>query len=265
MDYSQMTREKIKYISFGMANLELFDKLKEILDSKNVSASRASQEAGLGIDFIRDLKRKNSRPKLDNLIKLAQSLNVDVNIFLQALDQDIKLSPNSALQPIELKTVYIRGEVQAGKWTSAIEWPREEWIPTFMPPHPFYEKMKPFALKVKGDSMNLILPEGSIVVAVNFTELGRNPEDGECVVTIRRDPLTDNYEATLKIVQIREDGSIFLWPRSNNPKFVKPIQLPKMTMEYQGNGHDGDTSSAPDVMIQSLVISVTTIMGKVKI
>lgn len=243
----------------------LVSKIEEILERENLSERKACLNADIGIDFIRDMRRKGNKPKADKLIKLAKSLNVDVNIFLQALDHNIKLSPNSALQPIELKTVYIRGEVQAGKWTSAIEWPRDEWIPTFMPPHPFYEKMKPFALKVKGDSMNLILPEGSIVVAVNFTELGRNPEDGECVVTIRRDPLTDNYEATLKIVQIREDGSVLLWPRSNNPDFVKPIQLPKMTMEYQGNGHDGDTSSAPDVMIQSLVISANTIMGKVKI
>lgn len=239
-------------------------KIKEILDHQNLSERKACLDAGIGIDFIRDMRRKGNKPKADKLIKLAQALNVDVNIFLQALDQDIKLSPTS-LQPAELKTIFIRGEVQAGKWTQATEWPREEWIPTGMIPHSFYERMKPFALKVKGESMNLMFPEGSIVVAVNFCELGRNPEDGECVVTIRRDPLTDNYEATLKIVQIREDGSTFLWPRSNHPDFTKPIQLPRMTTQYQGNGQDGDTSSAPDVIIQSLVISANTPVGKVKI
>ncbi|CAI3958315.1 LexA family transcriptional regulator [Commensalibacter papalotli (ex Botero et al. 2024)] len=239
--------------------------IKKIAEEKNASLSGIGISAGVGPDFIRKLEYAKNGPPIEKLIKLAHALNVDINIFLKALDHDIKFSPNSSLQPTELKTVYIRGEVQAGKWTSAIEWPREEWIPTFMPPHPFYEKMKPFALKVKGDSMNLKFPDGSIVVAVNFCELGRNPEDGECVVTIRRDPLTDNYEATLKIVQIRDDGSVFLWPRSNNPDFIKPIQLPRMTTQYQGNGFDGDTSSAPDVMIQSLVISANTIVGKDKI
>lgn len=247
-----------------MSNIELFNKISLILEEKGVSASKACVNAGLGVDFLRNLKRYSFRPKIENLQKLANYLEVDINIFIKIIDQDIKFTPNS-LQPVEMKTVYIRGEVQAGQWKEATEWPREDWVPTYMPPNPFYEKMNPFALKVKGDSMNLMFPDGSIVVAVNYTELGRNPEDGECVVTIRRDPLTDCFEATLKIVQIRDDGSVLLWPRSNNPDFVKPIQLPRMTLNYQGNGQDGDTSSAPDIMIQSLVISANTAVGKVKI
>ncbi|CAI3953936.1 SOS-response transcriptional repressor LexA (RecA-mediated autopeptidase) (LexA) (PDB:1AY9) [Commensalibacter communis] len=239
-------------------------KIEEILKQEGLSERKACLNAGISIDFIRDMRRNGNTPKTDKLLKLAQSLNIDVNIFLHALNENISPVP-STLYPVQLKTIYIRGQVQAGQWTQAIEWPREDWVPVPMPEDPKYKDFPTFALAVKGDSMNLMYPDGSIVIAVNFCDLGRNPENGECVVTIRRDPLTDCYEATLKIVQIREDGSVLLWPRSNHPDFTKPIQLPKITTKYQGNGFDGDCSSAPDIMIQSLVIWSLNSVQKVPI
>lgn len=246
----------------------LLNKINKVLVEKNIKASRASIKAGLGPDFIRKLKNAKNFPKTDAIFKLAKALDTDVNYFLEVIDDNITrplISKNNALTPIPLKTVYIRGQVQAGNWTEATEWSREKWVPVPMPIDPKYEDLPAFALYVKGDSMNLLYPEGSIVIAIKFSDLGRNPENGECVVTIRRDPLTDCYEATLKIVQIREDGSVLLWPRSNNPDFTKPIQLPRMTTSYQGNGFNGDTASHPDVLIQSLVIWSLNRTGKVKL
>lgn len=231
----------------------LVKKIEEILKREGLSERKACLNAGVSIDFIRNMRRNGNTPKTGNLIKLAQSLNIDVNIFLNALGQNV-VTKTTASNFVKLKTVYIRGQVQAGQWTQAIEWPKEEWIPVTIPEDPKYKNFPMCALAVKGDSMNRLYPDGSIVVAVNFCDLGRNPENGECVVTIRRDPLTDCFEATLKIVQIHEDGSVLLWPKSNNPDFTRPLKLPKLSHKYQGNDFDGDTSSTPDVLIQSLVI-----------
>ncbi|EHD14116.1 hypothetical protein CIN_09800 [Commensalibacter intestini A911] len=245
-----------------MPNIDLFNQINTILKNKGISASRASVQAGLGIDFIRDLKRRQSRPKLENLQKLANYLDIDINIFLKILDENIVMRDTPTSNSF-FSTIYIIGQIQAGQWTQATEWPKEDWIPFPFPMDTQYKDFPTFALKVKGDSMNLLYPEGSIVIAINFCDLGRNPENGECVVTIRRDPLTDCYEATLKVVQIRDDGSVLLWPRSDNPDFTKPIQLPKITTRYQGNGMDGDSSSAPDILIQSLVIWSFNVASKV--
>lgn len=248
-----------------MSVAALVSKIEEILQKEGLSERKACLDAGISIDFIRNMRRNGNTPKTDNLLKLAQSLNVDINIFLHKLNNKIPLNDNPPISPPPFPTIYIIGQVQAGQWTQATEWPKEDWIPFPFPIDTRYKDCPTFALKVKGDSMNLLYPDGSIVIAVNFCDLARNPENGECVVTIRRDPLTDCYEATLKIVQIREDGSVLLWPRSNNPDFTKPIQLPKMTTKYQGNGMDGDTSSAPDVFIQSLVIWSISSVQKVPI
>ncbi|MDI2091662.1 LexA family protein [Commensalibacter oyaizuii] len=251
-----------------MTNKILLNQIDKILKEKKISARKASIDAGVGEDFIRNLRRYNNMPKTDKLLKLANSLNIDVNFFLDALEK----SPQKKIQttkdhllPIPITTIYIRGEVQAGQWNSAIEWPQSDWIPLTVPIDHRYQKFTTFALTVKGDSMNLLYPEGTVIIAVNFSEIGRNPEDGDCVITIRRDALTDCYEATLKIIQIKDDGSVLLWPKSDNPNFVKPIVLPTINSKYQESKMEGDSASTPDLVIQSLVIGSYNIVGKMNI
>lgn len=248
-----------------MKNQTLLDQIEKILKEKGLSARKASIKAGIGEDFIRNLRRYNNIPKTDKLLKLANALDVNLNYFLNAAQENKDTLKNKVNSPIPITTIYIRGEVQAGQWNTAVEWPKSDWIPITVPSDRRYKHFTTFALTVKGDSMNLLYPEGTIVIAVNFTDIGRNPEDGDCVITIRRDTLTDCYEATLKIIQIKEDGSVLLWPKSDNPNFVKPIILPKLTNEYQGNGMDGDNASTPDITIQSLVIGSYNIVGKMNI
>ncbi|CAI3958886.1 SOS-response transcriptional repressor LexA (RecA-mediated autopeptidase) (LexA) (PDB:1AY9) [Commensalibacter communis] len=249
----------------NMKNKILLDQIEKLLQEKKISARKASIKAGVGEDFIRNLKRYNNIPKTDKLIKLAQALDVNVNFFLNPVKKHDSSSNIEVNSPIPITTIYIRGEVQAGQWNTATEWPESDWIPLTVPVDRRYKHFNSFALTVKGDSMNLLYPEGTIVIAINFSDIGRNPEDGDCVITIRRDSLTDCYEATLKIIQIKEDGSVLLWPKSDNPNFVKPIILPKLTKEYQGNGMDGDIASTPDITIQSLVIGSYNMVGKMNI
>lgn len=248
-----------------MKNKTLIEQIEKILKNKGLSARKASIKAGVGEDFIRNLRRYNNIPKTDKLLKLADALDVDVNHFLNELSDSETALKNEAISPLPIATIHIRGEVQAGQWNTAIEWPQTDWIPLTVPLDHRYKSFTTFALTVKGDSMNLLYPEGTIVIAVNFSDIGRNPEDGDCVITIRRDNLTDCYEATLKIIQIKEDGSVLLWPKSDNPNFVKPIILPKLTYEYQGNGMDADNACTPDITIQSLVIGSYNIVGKMNI
>ena len=243
-----------------MRNKILLDKINTILKERNISASRASIDAGLGPDFVRKLKNAKNYPKIDALFKLAKILNIDVNYFLEAIDSNTHYKKSNR-QDIFLKTIYIQGIIQAGHWNKSIQWPRKDWLPITIPDDPKYKDLPIFALVVKGDSMNLLFPNGSIIITVNFSDLKRKPEDGECIIITRRDPLTDHYETTLKIVQIRNDDSVWLWPRSNNPDYLKPIQLPKMAMEYQSN----NSGQNFEIVIQSLVIWSFNSTKKVKL
>lgn len=246
----------------------LLDVISGILKEKGLSERKALLNADISIDFIRDMRRNGNMPKSDKLIKLAKSLGVPIEIFLEAIEKDIPRRSESrevTLIPGLITTVYIRGEVQAGRWRTALEWPRQDWIPLAIPVPEKYKNFPWYALYVRGDSMNLVFPEGTVVIIVNFSDLGKKPENGDCVVAIRRDSLTDTFEATVKVVQIRKDRRVFLWPRSDNPEFTKPIILPKMTQKYQNNGLDGDSSATPDLLIQGLVIGSFRPAQKVEI
>lgn len=249
-------------------SLVLYDKIIKTLKDRKISVRRAQNDAGLKQDFIRDLKRFPNRPvKTESLLKLAKYLNISIEYFLEALDASFqkKTKVQSHLIPVPITEVYICGEVQAGKWREAIQWNKQDWIPLSIPTPIKYKNFHRYALYVRGDSMNLLFPDGTIVIVINFCDLGSTPESGDCVVTIRRDNLTDSFEATLKIVQIRKDGRIFLWPRSNNPDFVKPIALPQITKKNQYNDMDGDCSATPDIFIQGLVIGSFNILEKIEI
>lgn len=245
-----------------MSTQKLLTTISAILQEKGLSERKAGLHSGVGIDFIRNMRRNGNPPKSDKLMKLAKYLNVPIDHFLQCLDdkppqflEDTSLHPlTTSLTPLPITTLYVRGDIQAGQWREATEWPMNEWVPVTVPINLKYRNFPSYALYVRGDSMNLVYPDGTIIIIINFSDLGKLPEDGDCVVTIRRDSLTDCYEATLKIVQIKEDGSILLWPRSNNPNFLKPIALPKMTTQYQANGMDGDCAATPDILIQGLVV-----------
>lgn len=227
----------------------LLSNIEKILKEKKISERKACLNADIGPDFIRDMRRHKSFPKIDKLMKLADSLNININYFLNAIDPKFPQHPilfhNSI---IPFKTIYIKGNIEASQWSHEIEWPQSEWINFPVPENPYFKNFNSFALNINDDSINLLYPKGSIVIAVNFTDLKRNPENGECVVTIRYDKLTNCYEKTLKIVEIKDNGTILLWSRSNNPNFIEPIILPKTKTTALMDNIESN------IVIQSLVI-----------
>ncbi|MBF0858190.1 S24 family peptidase [Gluconobacter sp. LMG 31484] len=150
------------------------------------------------------------------------------------------------LSPIHTTQIEVRGDVQAGVWREAIEWPAVDWYAITVPIDTAYQGFHRYGLKVCGQSMNKVFPEGSVVVVINFGDLGRLPKTGDFVVAVQRCSKTDQYEATVKAVQIRDDGTVILWPQSWDPAFQTPVVLPPQ------NG--GDSAGTPDVMIQALVV-----------
>ena len=126
------------------------------------------------------------------------------------------------------------GEVQAGVWREAAQDPlhQDGWddplandyerIPC--PPDRRYPHAPLFALRVAGDSMDVVFPPGSYALCVRLADAGVSPRDlpsGSLVVVHRR--RHDIYEATLKRLK-RQNGEIWLQPESTNPRH-KPIKL----------------------------------------
>lgn len=56
--------------------------IKNLLDSRGISYSRAGRESGAGDDFIRNMVRKGSFPSIDKVKKMADYLGLTVNDLL---------------------------------------------------------------------------------------------------------------------------------------------------------------------------------------
>ncbi|MBS1079131.1 LexA family protein [Gluconobacter kondonii] len=224
----------------------LLAKIDVLLAAKGLSDRKACLKAreinpAVGVDFIRDMRRRGHPPRSDKLAALAQVLEVSPASLVEVLE-----GQKTLLEPIHTTQIEVRGDVQAGVWREAIEWPAVDWYAITVPIDTAYQGFHRYGLKVCGQSMNKVFPEGSVVVVINFGDLGRLPKTGDFVVAVQRCSKTDQYEATVKAVQIRDDGTVILWPQSWDPAFQTPVILPP---------HDGpDSAGTPDVMIQALVV-----------
>lgn len=149
-------------------------------------------------------------PTLAQLIKLAEVLQVEPGALIDS-------SIATALGP----RLFVKGDVAAGVWREATELPHDEWQ-SFTGRADITAPLDyRFGLRVVGDSMNEIYPEGTILECVSVRGHAE-PAPGKRVVVVRKRS-DQMYEATVKEL-VRQDGELWLVPRSSNPEHI-PIKL----------------------------------------
>lgn len=134
-----------------------------------------------------------------------------------------KGGPQSAKRPT--KPIYLRGYVQAGLWQPNWEWEGEAdaWQEVVIPRPPRFAGVDLFALEVRGESMNLVYPPGTLLICASVHDLP-DRQSGDAVI-IRRWNDAGDVEMTCKEFRQEPDGSIWLWPRSSRPEHQMPIQI----------------------------------------
>lgn len=206
--------------NYRMSHEILLSRIAERLAALWLSERAACKLAGVGENSIRHIRVRGHAPKADTLAKLAIALRVPPSYFLDVATDVTAAASNTA---VSLGTVHVRGAVQAGVWSEATEWPSDEWYAVTVPLSVKYMDAEKFGLEVRGTSMDRLYPDGTVVIAVKFSDIGRNPRPGERVVVLRRN--TAGVEATLKEYALDERGRHVLWPRSSDPEFQVPFVL----------------------------------------
>lgn len=178
--------------------------LAAVMERKSVKPTTLSLRVGKSPTLVKDLFDKNSDTKLSTIFKLADALGVPAS---NLLDGEVEVMPAGP-------RLYLKGEVAAGAWVEAFEWPHDDWQPMIGRPDIVAEPQHRFFLRVRGDSMNLLYPEGTFIECVSvFGHAEPMPGRKVVVVRTRHDRL---IEATVKeLVEI--DGALWLAPRSTNP------------------------------------------------
>jgi SOS-response transcriptional repressor LexA len=126
-----------------------------------------------------------------------------------------------------LDAIKVIGFVQAGHWVEAIEWPAEEQTEINVPLPNNWPNLQFQAFMVRGESMNEIYSDGSIVIAVSTITYGFEPKSGDRVIVTRRDS-AGLYEATVKEFWVDQRGKPWLMPRSSDPYFQTPVNFTDM-------------------------------------
>lgn len=119
--------------------------------------------------------------------------------------------------------VTVIGTVEAGVWREAIEWDEDKKYNIHVPMGESPNGVRRFALEVSGNSMNLVYPQGTILICEDIIDR-RQPENGERVIVIRRDR-SGLYETTVKEYQVDAKNRIWLIPQSSDPEFQTPMLL----------------------------------------
>lgn len=149
-------------------------------------------------------------PDLDGLDSLAKALGVTAGALLDGTAA-VELGPR----------LFVKGDVAAGVWKSAVERHPDEWEAFTGRPDVHAKAEHRFGLRILGDSMADVFPHGTIVECVSVFG-GIEPKPGRRVVIVRTNE-DGEHEATVKEL-VEQDGKLYAVPRSPNPVH-RPIDL----------------------------------------
>jgi transcriptional regulator with XRE-family HTH domain len=117
------------------------------------------------------------------------------------------------------RRVQIIGEIAAGEWAETHE--IDEPFFTTVPGLPSrFDRVQLQGFRVKGDSMNMVYPDGSIVYVAPIGAVSSWPKSGQVVMVMHHKH--GETEATLKEYVENEHGKL-LWPRSTHPAHQAPL------------------------------------------
>jgi transcriptional regulator with XRE-family HTH domain len=178
------------------------DRLQALRKKRGFSQAKLAEIIGVEQPTIQRWESGKRMPDLENLEALAGALGVTPGSLL---DGDVLTS----IGP----TLFIKGEVAAGVWRAAAEWPEPDWQ-SFTGRSDVDARVEHrFGLRVVGDSMDLLYPPGSIIECVStFGRVEAAP--GKRVVILRKNDRQE-YEATVKEL-VEQDGELWAVPRSTN-------------------------------------------------
>lgn len=193
------------------------NRIKELREKNGLSQQQLAELTG------------TTNQQIGRLEKGARELTTT---WMERLARPLRVMPSEI---IALTTTHHRirliGEVQAGLWLTPDEKEGYEGEILDLPLPEIYSKLRPYALRVVGPSMNLVYPEGTILICCHLEELREDPVIGKRYIIQNIDE-HDGIETTVKEFRIDEQGRPWAWPQSEHPEHQLPIAL-----DQARNGH----------------------------
>lgn len=206
------------------------------------------------MSMIRDLRKQNgltqqqladlagtSQPQIKRLEKGQRTLSKE---WAERLAPHLRVTAEHLMfekplhKRLEVAGLRVMGIIKAGDWKDISILGDDETEPEVIQVarDPRFPHAKQYALRVEGDSMNELFPDGCYVTCVNFADSGLALKTGQIVHVERTLADTHLVETTLKQVQISGPRQISLRPRSSNPVHKEVVLDGDESVEVQVRG-----------------------------
>ncbi|EDQ33923.1 putative transcriptional regulator [Hoeflea phototrophica DFL-43] len=171
--------------------------------------------------------------------EVAERLGLDLTNYNRLENGKVELTYNRMreladifnVEPVDLisdssgvRTVRVRGWVEAGSWREASEWDEQDWYDVAVPATPGLSTLSLYGAETRGPSMNRVYPEGTVIIFTSMIERPEELEVGKRYV-VEREKSDGLREATVKALARDESGNLWLMPDSNDPRHQEPIAL----------------------------------------
>ncbi|MEC9268516.1 MAG: LexA family transcriptional regulator [Pseudomonadota bacterium] len=214
---------------------------------KELGLNQTALASALGVEQprISEIIGNRRRLRLEEVPAFADVLQMSQEEIIRLMAPENRHGNVSSLPQPETTVVMIVGKVKAGFWMSVEEnvVDADGYIPVSTSAIPADKST--FALRVEGDSMNRLFGDGDILICVPLAEFDRGLVSGMPVIVDRFE--NGQVESTVKEYEIRDDGSVYLWPRSTNPEHQAPIRFDNVPDRYDDGGY-------PPVSIRAVVL-----------
>lgn len=188
----------------------VMNRIKELRIERNLTQAQLAEMVGTTDATIQRLETGRRQLTERWAEQISTVLGVDVSeVFGRIL-------------PATTAGLPVIGEVQAGVWREIdfVDEPKHPQLP--LGPDPRYHGKQQFALLVQGESMNKIFAPGTFIICVSWSDVGRQPREGDIVVVERR--RDGMVETTVKKIAV-QNRKLVLMPESTDPRFQNPIEL----------------------------------------
>lgn len=191
--------------------------LSRELVTRKLDMKAASEQAGLGSTYVRDVLVRNRDPSLSYAAKLARAHGLSI-------DNLLGIAP-ARRSGTDEPAIRVRGSVGAGAWHQ-VELPPEdsELDESPFPPDAHYPTRAQYDLIVQGNSINRFARDGERLRVVDIDAAGIDVFDDDLVIVLKSRDGGQLVETTAK--RIRKRGPITeLWPESDDPRWQEPERL----------------------------------------
>lgn len=187
-------------------------RLRKAREDKGLSKAELARRIGVTRQAVTMWESGNAEPTAENLRNLAINLDVEHDW----------LSTGRRGKPGVVSGLQLHGEVAGGVWVEIPESQDMEYKRVPVAPDPSYPIESQYALQVRGNSINRIAKDGSILVCVDIVSAGIEIRDADLVVVERRKG--DLLETTVKRIRKGRNG-LELWPESDDPAHQEKLTL----------------------------------------